>query len=410
MNYFKKIIKKHASFLVIIVGAFSFFLSNIINKEIFTLKEYGYYSIFITYLSIIYIFGILGLEQNLLRFSFKKNDIIETQKIQIKLFYLVSIINTFLSTFLFMNFYSEINIHFLILLIASYCMISQLFLSNLFRINANFVLSQLASNSWKILLLLFSLIFFTCNIKNFETLIVLLSVSIVVIYLIAKFLTTKYVKIVYNDRIANKSIYASAFHFFISIFLFTILIFADRFIIEKKFSIEEFGNYFYLTNFFLAPFSIIQNYIGFKQLVHFKYNFTFSDFNRINFRNFIIGLFLACMLFIFSIFISKVKLITFDFNAYFYEILIILIIGVSRLISSSILSAFEAKAEIYTLRKSNLYIIIITIVLLFVAYNFSFSLVTILNFFLLLWILRSYIHWRLLKQQIENLKDENYSE
>jgi len=401
MNYFKKSIKKHASLLVIIVGAFSFFLSNIIYKEIFSSKEYGYYSIFITYLSVIYLFGILGLEQNLLRFSFKKKDIIETQKTQIKLFYFVSITNTLICSFLFYIFYSEIKIHFLLLLIASYCMIAQLFLSNLFRINTNFVFSQLAANSWKILLLLLSIIFFIFNIQRFETLTLLISLSIIISFIIAKFFTKKYVIIKYNNNINDKSIFTSAFHFFISIFLFTILIFADRFIIEKKFSIEEFGDFFYLTNFFLAPFSIIQNYIGFKQLIHFKYNFSFSNFNRINFTNFIVGIFLAFVLVIFSVFLSNLKLITFEFDAYFSEILIILSIGIARLFSSSILSAFEAKANIKTLRKSNVYIIIITIFLLLIAYNFSNTITAILNCFLMVWVFRSLIHWYLLKKQFK---------
>ena len=193
MNYLKKSIKKHASLLVIIFGALSFFLSNIINKEVFTPKEYGYYSVFITYLSVIYLFGILGLEQNLLRFSFKKNDIIETQKIQIKLFYFVSITNALISSFLFLTFYSEVKSPFLLLLIASYCMIAQLFLSNLFRINANFVFSQIVANLWKILLLLFSIIFFVFNIHNFETLTLLVLLSIIFSFIIAKFFTKKHI-------------------------------------------------------------------------------------------------------------------------------------------------------------------------------------------------------------------------
>lgn len=401
MNYLKKSIKKHASLLVIIFGAFSFFLSNIINKEVFTPKEYGYYSVFITYLSVIYLFGILGLEQNLLRFSFKKNDIIETQKIQIKLFYFVSITNALISSFLFLTFYSEVKSPFLLLLIASYCMIAQLFLSNLFRINANFVFSQIVANLWKILLLLFSIIFFVFNIHNFETLTLLVLLSIIFSFIIAKFFTKKHIKIQYIDNIDNKKLYSSAFHFFISIFLFTILIFADRFIIEKKFSIEEFGNYFYLTNFFLAPFSIIQNYIGFKQLIHFKYNFSFADFNKINIKNFLLGVFLALILFVFSIFLSKLKFLTFEFDTYFHEIMIILSIGTLRLFSSSILSAFEAKADIKTLRKSNLYIVLITFFLLSIAYNFCFSIIWVLNCFLLVWLSRSLIHWYLLRQQLK---------
>lgn len=401
MNYLITIIKKHASLLVIIVGAFSFFIANIINKEVFSAVEYGYYSIFITYLSVIYLFGILGLEQNLLRFSFRRNDYIETQKIQFKLFYVVSILNALVCSLLFMNFYSEIKIHFLLLLITSYCMISQLFLSNLFRINTNFIYSQLASNFWKILLLIFSVVFFIYKIQRFESFIMVVSISIISVYVFTKIFTKKIIKIQFIDNIDNKSMLTSAFHFFISIFLFTILIFADRFIIEKKFSIEEFGNYFYLTNFFLAPFSIIQNYIGFKQLIHFKYNFSLTEFNKINLKNVFLGIGLASALFAFSFILPELKLITFNFRNYFDEIIIILLIGISRLFSSSVLSAFEAQANIKSLRNSNLYIVVLTFTLLIIAYKFCFTLPSILYCFFFVWILRAFIHWFVLFRQLK---------
>ena len=408
MNYFIYNIKKHASLLVIIVGAFSFFIANIINKELFTPSEYGYYSVFITYLSVINLFGILGLEQNLLRFSFKNKDYIETQKIQFQLFYGVSIINAILSSVLFINFYSEVKIYFLILLLASYGMISQLFLSNLFRINTNFVVSQLASNLWKIQLLLLSIVFFIYKLQNIEILILLISLSIITVFIFTKFCVKKFVKIKYINNIDNKSLYTSAFHFFISIFLFTILIFADRFIIEKKFSIEEFGNYFYLTNFFLAPFSIIQNYIGFKQLIHFKYNFSMPEFNKINLRNVVLGFVLAGLLFIISLILPQLNLITFDFKKYFNEIIIILLIGIARLFSSSVLSGFEAQADIKSLRKANIYIVVLTFMWLVIAYRIGYSLFSILYCFLFVWIFRAFIHLFVLSRQLKTKKNETH--
>ena len=76
--------EQHLSLLVIMVGAISFFVSNLVMKEILTATQYGHYSIFVTYFSLIYVFGILGTEQVFLRFSMgvKKNTI-ETQKFQL---------------------------------------------------------------------------------------------------------------------------------------------------------------------------------------------------------------------------------------------------------------------------------------------------------------------------------------
>ncbi|SHO72439.1 O-antigen polymerase [Flavobacterium cucumis] len=400
MKFFKKYIEKHASLLVIIAGAFSFFLSNILNKEIFSAKEYGYYSIFITYLSVIYLFGILGLEQNLLRFSSKKNNTIETQITQIRVIFLVSILSTLVGSLFFLFFYPEIKIFYALLLIITYSMINKLFLSNLFRVNLNFVYSQLISNFWKIVLFLISIVFFIFKIKSFEKLILLISSSILVIFVFSLILFKKKIQIKYVNDINDKTLYTSALHFFISITLFTILIFADRFIIEKKFSVEEFGNYFYLTNFFLAPFSIIQNYIGFKQLIYFKHNFSFPEFKLINLKNFILGIFLSFVLYFFSTALTKLGLSTFKFESYFYDILIILLIGVLRLFSSSILSAFEALANVESLKKANMYIITITFISLSIANIFCFSIITVLLCFVVIWFFRSLTHLYLLKKQL----------
>ena len=73
--------KKHLSLAIIIFGAGCFFLSNILLKEVLNEEAYGQYSITITYFSVIFIFGLLGLEQIFLRYSnFIATNTIETQK------------------------------------------------------------------------------------------------------------------------------------------------------------------------------------------------------------------------------------------------------------------------------------------------------------------------------------------
>src|SRR5690606_25767149 len=44
----------------------------------------------------------------------------------------------------------------------------------------------------------------------------------------------------------------------------------DRLLVENLFTKEEFGDYFYLGTIFLFPFSLLQSYVGFKELVYIK--------------------------------------------------------------------------------------------------------------------------------------------
>jgi hypothetical protein len=97
-NYFSR----HLSLLLLATGAISFFLTNIVMKEVLSSFYYGQYSIIITYFSLIFVLGILGMEQVFLRFSTaKESNQIETLKIQLLLvagvaFFLIVVTANFL--------------------------------------------------------------------------------------------------------------------------------------------------------------------------------------------------------------------------------------------------------------------------------------------------------------------------
>ena len=86
IKLFKIIFSQQFSLFIIVIGAISFFIANIVMKDVLSELEYGQYSIFVTYLSLIYLLGILGAEQGFLRFSRQTgNNIITTQKVQVSL-------------------------------------------------------------------------------------------------------------------------------------------------------------------------------------------------------------------------------------------------------------------------------------------------------------------------------------
>lgn len=404
IKHLKKGLVQHISLSIIVLGAVCFFISNIVMKEVLTDKNYGQYSIFVTYFSLIYLLGLLGTEQGFLRFSRKlNNNIITTQKVQLTLLFVVIVITSTICSLCFNFFYQEIQINFLLLYLSSFSMISLLFLFNILRLNTNFLFSQLISNFWKFILLITSILYYFLNYNDLKQYIYIISYGIVLIFVLALIYVFNKIKINYNDDINKREIYISAFHFSLSIITFSLITFSDRFVIEKKFSIEEFGNYFYLTNFFLAPFSILQNYIGFKQLIIFKSNFHPNYFKTFLKKSIFLGVFMSLILLGLSLFANYYNFIDFSFTKYYFIIFLLLLTGVLRLYSSSITSAFEAITSIQTLRKSNIYIIFVTLVILLIAIFFSNSIEFILTCFIIIWFSRSFIHKKLLITQLKKM-------
>jgi hypothetical protein len=371
-------------------------------KEILSATHYGHYSIFVTYFSLIYVFGILGTEQVFLRFSMQtKKNTIETQKFQLQLMAFIILFSTILCSFLFQKYYSEIAINTFLLFGSSLSMIGILFLFSILRLNANFVWAQFISNYWKIVLCILAAFFYIFKNNDLNLFITIVCINVLLIFALSLSYINKKITISFNNDVSIKEILQTAFHFFLSIFSFSVLLFADRFIIETKYSFIEFGNFFYLTNFFLAPYAILQNYIGFKQLIVFKTDFNKGYFVNFNRKALFFGALLGFMLLSVAFVLNFTNVIAFRFNRYPSIIILLLFTGIVRLYSSSIISAFEARTSIETLRKANIYIAGITFIILLIAAFLASSIEEILIYVILIWLFRCFIHRQLLLHQMK---------
>lgn len=393
--------KKHFSFTLIILGAGCFFLSNVLFKIIFNDLQYGQYSIILTYLSVMYILGLLGLEQIFLRYSYHyKLNTITTQKFQIKLISWTIFITPILGVFCFNTYFNDVQLNPFLLYFSSLSMVGMLFIFNCFRLNSNFILAQFVTNFWRFSLLCLGVIAFIYRNISFNNIIQAILLSTIFIFIVSFIYCFKKIKFIYDEHISSKELIYTALQFFISITTFSFLAFGDRFLVEYKFSMEEFGNYFYLTNFFLAPFSIFQNYIGFKQLIFFKKEFNMKIFNAFNKKFLLLGSFLGLCLFGISYIVNQHKYLNFDFNKYTNVIVLLIIMGVVRLYSASINSAFEAKTNIKSLQKANLIFILFAILIISSTYFFH-SLEAIVGCIILIWLVRCEIMKKILVRQLK---------
>ena len=398
----KKNLVNHSSLLVIVAGAGGFFLTNIILKMILSPIEFGQFSLLITYFSLMYIFGLFGFEQVFIRLSnIVAADTIKTQSFQIKTALRASLLSSVLGTVFFRVFYAGIEINLLLLFLATYSITNIMFVFTIFRLNSNFFIAQLIANFWKIILFAVSvaLFLFFRNEALFHVIKNTLVITIIAGFVVSLYVLRKKIAFVYNEDFSKKEIVQYFIQFFLSILIFSFLSFGDRFIFNELFGIEAFGNYYYLCNFFLAPFSIFQNYIGFKQIVQFKDSWDRKLFDKLVMKIFFFGFSLAIALAAVTWFLDSNKILNFAFHEHLVPIAILLLIGITRLYYAAIAALFEATAYTETIKRVNLYFLLfLTAITLF-----SFFLVKTINqlifVFLVIWIFRCFIFRTVLFRQ-----------
>lgn len=406
LDNIKKIINAHGSFLIMGIGAFSIFTSNILLKDILTPKAYGVYSIFITYISIINSFGLLGFEQVFLRVT--DNTVRNELKSEKALFFIITgiwIVFGFLATFLFNKNYLENNISFIVIYIFTLGISASMFLFNIFRINSNFFLAQFFLNHWKIFLLIttLSFLFFDFDVVNLQFLIYIISVVFAIFTIGGITLLLKKIKIKLRKRANIKELVFFAFQFSISLFTLSLMGQGDKFFVEELFGLEKLGEYFFLSNIFLFPFSILQSYVGFKELVSFKKNFSNKILIKKSKQISLFGALLGIALLVITYLCVKLNFLDIDFSKYLLLILFFLFTGISKLNYSLLSSVFGAIGEIKPITRANFQFLGLATII-FVIFNSKISSINdIALIILVFWFFRSIIWWyNIFKQLNEN--------
>jgi O-antigen/teichoic acid export membrane protein len=403
----KKIIEKlshHRSLFIIVFGAIGFFLANIILKEKLSGEDYGKYSMVMTFFSMVYIYGLLGLEQVLVKYSHVvRSNTITTNTFLLRLTLGAIVFSTIVSAAFFLMYYSQININPILFLATTFAMTSLLFLYSMYRLNSNFILAQLAQNGFKILFFIFvlALLFFKRFYLN--EILLGLSLSIMVIFIAGAINLKKKLHLIFDQSTAQKTIMVAGFYFFISTSTFSIINFSDRYLIEYKLGLEKVGDYFYLSNIFLAPFAILQGYIGFKKLVDYKNSFTIRKFKKSNNRNLLFGILLSIALVAFYELVLFLGITNFDFSKNKNVVLLMLILGTIKLYSAGVYPAFDVVIDIKNLKRAKTIILALSIMILMAAYIFANTVETIILAIIIIWFVKTLIlRWFLINQEKGN--------
>ena len=391
----KKILNKllqHQSLGIIVFGAGSFFLTNIILKEKLSDREYGEYSMVMTFFSMLYIYGLLGLEQVFVKYSHvKEKNSIETNRFLLRMSIFSLFISSVISCSFFLIYYDKIPINPLLFIVTTVAMSSMLLMYSIFRLNSNFVLAQIAQNGFKILFFVCILIMLIIKRFNLNEILLGLAFCILLVFLAEIVILKDKFRFVLELKTTQKTIITAGFYFFISTATFSLINFADRYLIENKFGIEKVGDYFYLSNIFLAPFSILQSYIGFRKLVDYKNLYTVDKFKKNNKINLVLGIILSLLLLLVFQILVSINIVNFDFYAEKNIILLLLVLGTVKLYSAGIYPAFDLMISLENLKKAKLIVMFLSLMILIITFLWAKNIETIISFIILIWLLKTLI-------------------
>ena len=389
------ILRQNLSFFVLALSSFSFFILNIILKDNLSPDDYGLFSIFISYISLLSSFGMFGFEQTLLRTSKIKSKL-EIEK-EIILPALLSIfLSSIIGTFLMLSNY-DINMSFLLFCLLSFIVITTKLLYNLFRLLSSYILSQITLNFWKILLTIIICSTYVIHYKFtidfiFNTVLLLFAISL----LFAFFL---YKKIDLTNTIKTTLLLKKSFLFFIALLTISLLGYGDRFFIESRFGLATLGDYFFYLNVFLFPFSLFQTYIGFKEIVTFKKSYSISILNKKISSVFKYSFFFSCVLFFVIYMVEFLGFYKMNIFSNLEIILPLILLGNIKILYSLLSSAIGAISDDIMLLKVNLKSIISLLIICPLIYFYSFNLLLTIIFIIILWVFRCIIwYYQLIKQ------------
>ena len=381
------IISKNLSFFVLAFSSLSFFVLNAVLKDILSPIDYGLFSIFITYISLLSSFGMFGFEQTLLRTTFIKNKL-EIQKNILYPSLIAICISSFIGVFLMKSNY-DISISYILFYLLSIIVIITKLSFNLYRLLSNFFLAQLVLNFWKIALTLVILYYVFLN-NNFSLEFIF---SLVLVFFAFSILSLFGLinKIQFIKQDSFPSLLRKSFLFFISLLTISLLGFGDRFFIESRFGLEILGDYFFFLNIFLFPFSLFQSYIGFKEIVSFKKNFSIILLNY-KIINVLKSSFIFSIILIFIFYmIDYFGFYNLEISSNLNIIIPLIILGNIKMVYSLLSSAIGALSNDKMLYKINLKSIFSFILICPLMFYYSNTILLTIVFVIILWLVRCII-------------------
>lgn len=271
----------HASFFVMLLSSGAIYVSNFFLASALSLNDYGYYALLVTFLSVASSYGLGGFDQAIVRTAREVDGCLKVNSI---LFFL-SILSSFVFGVLaFLYFDSLADGSGLFAAISGFFVSIGLFGYAVGRVKKLFVFAQFSHGGYRITFAICVLVAWVAgaelNAKAIDGLFIISSGVValfVVVFLLYRVSTSL-------EGAGAESVLGFAVGYGMSMLLMNIIGYGDRVLIERFFGLESAAAYFFYANIYVFPFSLLQAYVGFKELARYKESFSLGVFHGDMFR------------------------------------------------------------------------------------------------------------------------------
>jgi O-antigen/teichoic acid export membrane protein len=383
-------VKKHFPFVVMVLGAGSQLLTSLLLYKYLDPNSYGLFGLYMTFLSLVFSFGVFGAEQAFMRECQIQNERVSSSK-NILLIVLVSFVlgPLLLAVSAYFTFLSQGNV--LILLCLAYAGALVMMAYNFLRITQYFVYSQIVQNLWRFFIAfsLISVVIFNAGINFVLNMCLFGLVMAVIIFVFLYFRVSKNKLEISAEGMSFNSSVKLTVSFLFSMGVLTATSFFDRYFVGSSMSVEQFGEFFLLQNVFVYPILLLANYIGFKSLVRYKKELNLKQFNM-DFFKLIIILPIIMLLYWYCVLIVDGF---FDMGFYFSDktnvIIPLLIFGIVKTIYSLLSAAVGARGSAKSIYLANFMSLLSVFIVGVVLINIDVTMEIIVWCMVVIWLLRS---------------------
>lgn len=258
--------------LVMALGAAAFYAGNLWLGKLLSPESYGHFGIFLSIITLAYSFGLLGVEQVLLRHGRPIGGAVELPVGQRRAEAMAWFAATLLLTFFFTWKYAVAGIStigtflgFATLAGATSLLLRQVSYQRLCR---QFDLAQWSAQFWRLLLPLLAALVWLKGWDRPADLLAMLAVSMLLALVLAAALSRWRLppRLNAGEGISGRGIAGEAFLFSSSLISVSLLAQLDRLILAKSLGYADVGVYVFLLALATGPFALVQSYMGFTLL------------------------------------------------------------------------------------------------------------------------------------------------
>ena len=399
----KSFYKNHIAIVLPFLGAGCIFLLNFYMKSNLDPSKYGVFAGFLLLINTFFLIGSGGVEQLIVRVSTIKNKAIYFNEGVVFFCVILFFAIPFISL-LFVRALGLIDLvtvyHYVVVLLVQLLMV----LSTLYKLTSKLFYSLFVINFWKVVLFGLFVLSVTQDVVYFSGefifFISLLSSVVVLVILRASISFRLVVGGFY--LIKTTAIYATSV---ISIMSYVMFDSMDRFVIKEVFSSSQFGDYFFIFNFIMAPVVIISNYLVSRRIVNYKEFFSLVDLFKDTVMAFFVSIFASMMMVVILVTCIVFGVVAFSIE-YYYTIIVVVLLGGVRSSYAFLSMAYSVICSTSTLLITSLSFgaLVLLVYLGITASNKSFSLEMCLFLFLILWVLRSFVYVVIIASDLRKLK------